>query len=440
MFGASEDRARQLAYRKRRERIVSGSCSSTCRSLNSASRISRIFRVSSVPGQDTTSSSGVTNNHHTDALRTQPTSDPISATEAQHHRMERHRIQAEYLSQVLYNSLSLPADLTPVPDSGSYSDSGKLTKTRHIRTVTAPVASLKVHTLVSSASQPHSNLAVTSFLFPRTCSKQLRAQTMAMLRGGGQDDEPPQDHAAEPKPLSARHTNSLAYDSRQPTQATASTIARSTTPQDITEYHHPQREYAQAHYWGADEYNSPAWKVPISTGDYLRNFLVTLPSDIHEIFLALFGQRARATRRTASSANACRDFYRKLDIQRQALFDNLIRARGEELRAVRMGFRDLQYFPLRPQTDGVMIYHLLEATETPYGPGSSNSRSSSEYELYTKQSSNRTIPMQPYRPSTMLGYRSSSAPNFGQQSWYAGYLAPKLTVFFSFHIDTMCFC
>ncbi|KAH7083615.1 hypothetical protein FB567DRAFT_594140 [Paraphoma chrysanthemicola] len=41
MFGASEDRARQLAYRKRRERIISGQSYTSYRSLSSASRISQ---------------------------------------------------------------------------------------------------------------------------------------------------------------------------------------------------------------------------------------------------------------------------------------------------------------------------------------------------------------------------------------------------------------
>lgn len=439
MFGASEDRARQLAYRKRRDRVASESSSSTYRSLSSASRISQRSRVSSIPGQDA-APVAVSGNHrslrpgavltgHACVTATPPSCEPITTTEAQNLLTERHRLQAEYLSQVLYDSLSSAtpgldsAAIVPMMGPHKYGPLGRLAKTRHIRTVTAPVASLESQSSFALTSQPPLAVA-TSPLLPKTgCDEHLKVQTMVFLRGGGRDEELSQNQRAEIAPLSLRHTNTRAHDSRHPQEADAlmGSAAGASELQDLPRYHHPEREYARTRDWIELLYAHPAWAVPISIGDTLRDFLLTLPSYTHNMFFALFGRGQPPTYCVSPVANARRDFYGKLDNHRRGLFDRLIGARAEELLSVRSGGRDPQDFPLRPPGGGIMLYHLLEATERPFYP-SPTLLDTAQFETYLKQSSIPMTAMEPWRAPTNENPRSSSAPNFEQHSQYDGHL------------------
>jgi hypothetical protein len=426
MFGASEDRARQLAYRKRRERIASGTSSSTCHSISSASCVLQRSRVPSVLDHNTAPSSAAA---HRSLQPDESTCALISATEARHLRMERRRLQAEHVSQVAYRSLSLAttglgseAAFEPMIESDSYGGLGRSTKTRHIRNVTAPVASIKLQSLLASALRPPLNLEIPSRLPRTTCSEQHRAHIMTILRDGGQEDLPWQEEAAELKPLSSRYTTRLAHSTRQPPQVNTLTadVAEDAVVQDVTEYHHSPHEHGRTHYWAKDFYDNPAWIVPISTGDCLPNFLITLPSDIHHTFMALIGRNQIARNWTSFVANVHDDFYQKLDIHRRHLFDQIIGAKGEELRAVRLGLGDPQYSQLCPRTERVMVYHLLEATESLLSLSPKLFTSMAQFETYLRHSSIPMTAMEPWRSITSMGSRSSSTPNFGQRSQYEG--------------------
>jgi hypothetical protein len=124
MFGSSEDRARQLAYRTRKERVVSSGSPSIRRSVSSASRHSKqsIQDLSTQPvtpsepfGRqiETTGGEGCTSlepsEHQQQILPVETTSThPDDPLPTRHDlQEEQHRRQAEYLSEVLYSSLPL---------------------------------------------------------------------------------------------------------------------------------------------------------------------------------------------------------------------------------------------------------------------------------------------------------------------------------------------
>jgi hypothetical protein len=206
MFGASEDRARQLAYRKRRERVTSGSSSSTYVSLSSASPISQRSRVSSTLGQETirsypaTQHSSLHTEHstfgYTNSLRFQANKAPLSATEAQDLQIEQHRLQAEYLGQVLYDSLSLattdlqPRDASmPAMNIGHYRILGKPTMSRHVRNLTAPVPSIYMLSGMASNGTYRLGPPLLSRTSQEAIDLSLRAQSTFFLRGGGDADD-----------------------------------------------------------------------------------------------------------------------------------------------------------------------------------------------------------------------------------------------------------
>jgi len=444
MFGASEDRARQHAYRKRRDRVASESSSSTYRSLSSASRISQRSRVSSAPDQDA-APRAVSGNHrslrpsailagHACVAATLSSCEPITTTEAQHLLAERHSLQAEYLSQVLYDSLSSAtsgidsaATIVPMMEPPKYGPLGRLTKTRHKRTVTTPVASLESQYSFALTAQPPLAVTTSPHLSKTERDKHLEAQTMVFLRGGDREEEFSQNERAEIAPLSRRHTNIRALESGHPQQADAlmGSAADASGLQDLTRYHHPEREYARTRDWVELLYAHPAWAVPISTGGSLRDFLLTLPSYIQNTFFALFGCGQPPTYCVSQVANARRDFYGKLDNHRRGLFDRLIGVRAEELLSIKGGGRDPQHFPLRPPAGGIMLYHLLEATERPFHP-SPTLLDTAQFETYLKQSSIPMTVMGPWRAPTNKNPRSSSAPNFEQHSQYDAHLTSTI--------------
>ncbi|KAH3921809.1 hypothetical protein HBH70_101010 [Parastagonospora nodorum] len=412
------------------------------------SRISQRSRVSSAPDQDA-DSIAVSGNHRslrpstilagdTCVVAIPPSCEPNTTTEAQHLLTEQHRLQAEYLSQVLYDSLSsassgLDSAATIVPMMGSHTHGplGRLAKTRHIRTVTTPVASLVLRSSFAPTSQPPLTVPTASLLPKTECGEHLEAQTMVFLRGGGRDEEfsqLSQKQSAEIAALFLRHANIRAHDSRHLWQADALTGSAfgAAELQDLTKYHHPGREYGWTRDWVELLYSHPAWAIPISTGNCLRDFLLTLSSYTHNMFFALFGYGQPATHYVSSVANTRRDFYGKLDFHRQGLFDHLIGSSAQELLSVIRGGRDPQHFPLRPPLGGIMLYHLLEATERPFYPSPTVFRDTAKLETYLKHSSIPMTAMEPWRAPASKNPRSSSAPNFEQHSEYDGHLTSTI--------------
>jgi len=131
MFGSSQDRARQLAGRNRRERISSISSRSSSRSVSSSSRAPPPRNYLSTPDSTTKLPSAIEEyaaGHEngtvldTCAVKSQKQrlvedEPPLSASQVASgqggSQVEHHRLQAEHLSQVLYNGFALVASVSP---------------------------------------------------------------------------------------------------------------------------------------------------------------------------------------------------------------------------------------------------------------------------------------------------------------------------------------
>jgi hypothetical protein len=444
MFGASEDRARQLAFRKRRERVSSsGSSSSMYRSLSSASRMLRRSNasfsrqhgiISSVvcpeDNSSRTGSAAPDENMPVNQLR-QSKFGSFSAIDTQLSQMDRHRLQAEYLSHVLYDNLSLASAgevLTALPLNTTQSGRNRVMRpskmTCHLRSITAPVASNKRQSPLNTTAElclPLPTLPPS----PRTASdSQLRAQSMVNLRGG----RPTPDWAAQRYRIAPNSQEDWRNHVQQP-QAVAgpsnpvNQALPPSTSADVSILYSrdPERPYMKDLEWVWQVSSSPAWTAPICSGGFYETFLSRLPLDIIQRFLPLFGPLQLATHWTSPLANARRDFYQKLGHDRQKDFDQIIIARGSEIFAARLSLGNGPQ--LNPQTVGnppLMLYHLLEATEAPFTPGPSFFSRLSDIEAYMKVS---RLDM------SNLDGRSTSTPNFGQQQGYAAYPMTTDTLF-----------
>jgi hypothetical protein len=457
MFGASEDRARQLAYRKRRERVTSGSSASTYRSFSSASPVSQRFRVSSTLGEEgiqsylATQRSSLHTGHstigHMNPLRFQADKASLSVTEAhvlqiERHRMERHRLQAEYLSQALCDSLSLAAtSLQPgdasmsVMNSGRYGALGKPTMSRHVRSATAPLATLKMQVLPAPALNPPAELAALPLLHRTAHSAHLSTHTMVVLRGGdgGDDALPSQQQTVRPSSAVTNQAYGVTYNSR-PLSAGGwkAYVSMAPVPQKILQFHNPGREYMLQTPWVQQFYNKPGWMVPISTGRQFQTFIHSLPVEWREVFVALFGPEQPPDHHLSPRANARRDFFQKLSPDLQLSFHGMIQWRVQELQKIEHGRHDLEFIGRVTGAPCAMLYHLMEASEPRILPDPSGY---SDVALYTILMQASSVPLPQMDATTPLinsrPPRSSSAPNFGQFAQSHGYLLRALHRFLS---------
>ena len=418
MFGASEDRARQLAYRKRRERVISGNSGSTYRSLSSASRNSQQLQLSSTLEQDATQLpvhvehySQESNVEATDSVK------PLLVTDKEHLQMEQHILQAEYLSQVLYDTLSLAdaggvSNTLPVLAShfSKYGTLGHLITSHHLRNVTAPIAYTDIPSLLASNMQSHPDLPTLPPLQSTPLVDYHRqAQVMVSLRGGGKDDVHPRQERSRPMQTSQLNQTNPALRTQQPNQTSAQpSLPRSSLlPPEVVSVHDSTRQYTQICPWATRWYWRSEWIVPLQSGHEVMAFLASLSQVDIRNFSFLFGPSMPPTHWTSSGANARRYFYRRLDHNAQDLFQRMIGARARELSGVELGLPDPQIVALQTATSPrIMLYHLLESLEEPVMPPPNAFRTPAEYDNYIHHS---------VTPPHELGMRSSSAPDFGQQ-------------------------
>jgi hypothetical protein len=412
MFGASEDRARQLAYRKRKERIVSGSSCSMLRSLSSSSHVSQQSQISSIIEQSTSPSplhaehSSPHTGHTPDdmsipACQTKSQDSEcgaILATDTNHSQTEQHRLQFEHLTQVLYDSLSRPTTVRkptaipgPVTPSGNPEAPGQSTTARRIRSVTAP----SVHSCLGPPILPTAS--------PTAFNGSLGAHSMVSLRGGGEDNLPMGQEKSQlgPAPQRRQENEIVRTQQLQPASGLTSSLGKSLPqPRGSSQIYDPKRPYMVNYPWATRFCFGPAWMVPISTGPLYLVLMHTLPSHIVDQFLSLFGPMEPATPWSSPAANARRDLYVKLGHEGQVRLRNLISSRHAELLAIEKGGADPELNPSYPGMAGLMLHHLMEATEPPYSPS-----------YYSMES---------------FAGRSTSAPNAGQQQGYAAYLSPAI--------------
>ena len=206
MFGASEDRARQLAGRQRWKRISSSGSNSSYRSASSSSQLSQretssifehnIQRPSVIPEHHTNTADDLL--HGLFDLRKQNAPGCIPASgleeilaqmtaEDQHPHAQQQRSQAEHLSHVLYNDTAIADDL-PLPSGCSIlpheTKSYGVLKPgpailKQIRYMTAPVLPVSDQSVTSSA---HGSIDRS------TSASIAHAQMIVSLRGGAGDE------------------------------------------------------------------------------------------------------------------------------------------------------------------------------------------------------------------------------------------------------------
>ena len=413
MFGASEDRARQLAYRKRRDRIISGNSCSTYRSLSSASRISQQSHVSPTLEHETEHS----------AQRPGNATDPVNSflpTDPQHSQAEQHRIQTEYLSQVLYDDLSLattvgPPDRQPAaaPHSGKYGSLGPSTTSRHIRNATAPISYTEIQNVLASSTQSHADLS--------TLDECFRRQTMASLRGGGSDDilktqglphmmqSQVPSHVIPPLRTQQPNQKNIQEGSNHPPSPYP-------TPTCMIPGHDSTRQYMQIYPWARRWYYRREWVTPILCGQYLTDFRTCLSDAEGRDFLALF-LSVSPDSSAPSAPDARRSFFRNLDAARQDIFRRIIEGRGHELELVERGYTDPQLVvTINLPPPGIMLYHLLEALETPVMSPSIVLGSNAGYNQHMGLSAHmrpeyaQRMAIQPARPATFLNQQNLVPP------------------------------
>lgn len=207
MFGASEDRARQLAGRQRWKRISSNDSGSSHRSASPSSQLSQLSQceASSISEQKLLwpitipECDAITFHDHlqNETFTSRPREQyPVvsNAEEAlshmtatnQHPRTQQQRKQAEHLSQVLYNDMAVEDQRLPSPilsvlpsQLKQYGVLGWGAKILHqVRHATAPASQTQVQEHRSSTT------AVSRITTRSTSANSASVQTAASLRGG----------------------------------------------------------------------------------------------------------------------------------------------------------------------------------------------------------------------------------------------------------------
>jgi hypothetical protein len=428
MFGATEDRARQLAYRKRRERIISGDTCTVYRSMSSARQVSPQSRLSFIPDDESfrvpvhtehrAPQAGTMHSENIPATKYNKRClefDPVLKADPLSSQMVQHRLQAEHLSQVLYSTLSTatpapkpPSVLSPSSVLGMQGMPG-----RHIRNITAPVALADLSSLFVSASQGRRDLPTLPFLPRIPCNGQLHPPAVS-LRGGGDAHDPFWSRS-----ISHPNNSGQAPPTQHQTQMTQTHMqaeAQAHAQAQVLEnriqvlffhLHTHERQYLTLFPWAREYRLTPGFFIPISCGSHFDSFLGSIPLDAVNYFLDIFGLQRLPTSYTSPAANARRYFYLQLDKHARSKFQNVIFARHTELMAARVGHLDPQVSLQARPNHGVMLYHLMEAIETIFVPRADFFQSEADYDAY--MSASRLL-------NNNVATRSSSAPSLSHES------------------------
>ena len=311
MFGASEDRARQLAGRQRWKRISSSGSHSNYRSVSSSSQASHwdtssifeqnIQRPSPIPEHYTHTVNGITGDQHSrggmhHVLQSAVASDVEGVlsrmmAEDQFPRTQQQRNQAEHLSQVLYNDTTIDNVLPPsshhyvLPSQTKQYGSlqSRATTLHQIRNSTAPVP--RTHEggpqLTSMSAYDLTDHSMSVGITQR--------HTIVSLRGGADDG--------------LVHANKLPSGS-------VSTFS----------HEFPWILSAMAH---------ACWYLPFNSGIMYKFFLDTLTPEQVKEFIRLFSKDSKCQENEFDSQR--HEFYAKLDLDSQVNFKRVIIERAKEL-------------------------------------------------------------------------------------------------------------
>ena len=308
MFGASEDRARQLAGRQRWKRISSSGSNSSYRSAGSSSQLSH-RETSSIFEQNIQRPTPIPEHHAYivndllydlyDSREVQHVSEYVAASdleevlaqmtaEEQHPHAQQQRVQAEHLSHVLYNDMAINEELSPsascskLPGQAkSYGALGLGPAIAHqVRYVTAPVPSVGNQSIMLSAN---------STVNRSTSANIAHTETIVSLRGG-----------ADGEPI------------RNNTQPHGATTSHSNTPAWLS--------IARAH---------PSWNIQFNIGHDYRTFVDSLSPTQAATFFQLFDSFLNPEPQAFELSR--RVFHKQLATEQRQGFQRMINARLQRL-------------------------------------------------------------------------------------------------------------
>ncbi|KAJ4332328.1 Scaffold-type E3 ligase [Ascochyta clinopodiicola] len=355
MFGASEDRARQLAGRQRWKRISSSGSTSSRRSVSSLSQVSH-WETSSIFEQNIQRPMPIPEHHayaidatqdeshnpgrvlHTSQRAASPDAEvALSRMMAndQHPQTQQQRRQAEHLSQVLYNDTMTSGGLYPstshfvlptyIRQHGPFES---ITTIFHrLRNASEPIPQTYTagHELTTTSAHNFTSRSVSTGT--------AEAHTIVSMRGGA-------DHGQ--------------------------TIVAIPV-------------YTTGTHWIEKAQDHPSWEISYNSGIMYRFFLDSLPRDQVADFILIFGHRS-SVRDQYSSAR--RLFFYSLDSTFQLNFKRMIMERAKELLGFRLNKKEHPLDELRnlikKSSEGdkfppVCLPYLVEATlpteTTFYGSG-----------------------------------------------------------------------
>ncbi|KZM27481.1 hypothetical protein ST47_g1353 [Ascochyta rabiei] len=305
MFGASEDRARQLAGRQRWKRISSSGSSSSHRSVSSLSQVSHwgtssifeqnIQRPTSIPERYAYAANGTQDGSHNPG-GVQHTSQHAASPDAevalsqmtnndQHPPTQQQRRQTEHLSQVLYNDTAT--------SNGRYPSSSQFVLPTHIK--------------------QHGSFESKTTIFHRL--RNASAPT-------------PQTYTAGPE-----STTTPAHNLTSRSISTSVAEAHPTVSMRGGALYGPHLiatpVYTTGTHWIATAKNHPCWELPYNTGLMYRVFLDSLPLAQVTKFIFIFCGRVDRVRDQFDSAR--RLFFYHLDSADQLNFKRMIIERAKEL-------------------------------------------------------------------------------------------------------------
>lgn len=277
---------------------------------------------------------------------------------------EQQILQAEYLSQVLYDKIEVPDSANPPLSrfGTGYSGMNSLpTIANHLHNVTAPISGSE-KPIQQALEHPGCHLVSVPRALERSTSEhQLHLRTAVSLRGGYTDiyiDNPAErngdglhnfEENAKLKRLCAEllHANALQVEHK-------STLL--------------SRPFTTEFPWVREVCRHPQWHAPISSGASYDAFAESLATVELGRFGDLFGPKPAFL--SASVATARRVFFTILTAPQKQVFKNMITSKGMSLLAlVENGAGAQCISPPKPQDciskPIVLLEHLLEATEGP---------------------------------------------------------------------------
>jgi hypothetical protein len=293
MFGASEDRARQLAGRQRWKRIGS---SASHRSVSSLSQAS-YWETSSIFEQNIHRPTS-TPEHHAQHIAHISSDVEVALSEmmtSDHHpRAQQQRSQAEHLSQVLYNDTATGNPLD--------SSSNHFVPPTHMKKHGALESTTTIYHRLRNASAPTPQTYMVDHQSTLTPAHQVTSRSVStgtadahatVSMRGGADGGPS---------LSPLYSNDTTWVS-------------------LALYH-------------------PCWDLPFNSGIMYKFFLDSLPPTQIPEFILVFGARKDHKRNMFSSAR--REFFNDLDFDDRLNFKRAIMERAKELLGPHLNQRDYQ--------------------------------------------------------------------------------------------------